>query len=439
VFVATYPAMLKIYSKFDPGFFDLVIADESHRSIYNIYGDLFRYFDALQLGLTATPVEMVSRSTCRLFDCDFKQPTTNYDLERAVEEGYLVPYQVVKHTTKFLRDGIKGNALTPEQVAELEDRGIDPNALDFESQEIDRAIYNKDTNRKILRNLMDHGIRQADGQTLGKTIVFARNHRHAKLLEELFDEMFPQYAGKFCQVIDHYDPRAETLIDDFKGDGKNDQLTIAISVDMLDTGIDVPPVVNLVFARPVKSPVKFWQMVGRGTRLCRDLFGPGKHKTHFQVFDHWGVVEYHGLTPRDVTVSQSKSTMQRLFEARLSLAKQALDAAEVDFFDDLAKWIHKSINSLDEQALAVRDKWKIKKQMSDLEVIRQFAANTVVLLETEIAPLMQWVDIRGHSDAYQWDLLVTKIQEEKLKKSARFDDFVGEAIGQLHQMTASFQ
>ncbi len=434
VFVATYPAMLKVFARFDPGFFDLIIADESHRSIYNIYGDLFRYFDALQLGLTATPVEMVSRSTCRMFDCDFKHPTSNYDLERAVEENYLVPYQVVKHTTRFLRDGIKGHALTPDQVAELEDKGIDPNALDFDSQDIDRAIYNKDTNRKILRNLMDHGVRQADGQTLGKTIVFARNHRHAKLLEELFDEMFPQYAGKFCQVIDNYDPRAEQLIDDFKGDGSNDQLTIAISVDMLDTGIDVPEVVNLVFARPVKSPIKFWQMVGRGTRLCKHLFGPGKHKTHFQVFDHWGVVEYHGMKPRDVVVSQSKSTMQRLFEARLTLAKTALEKAEVDFFELIAQWLHKAINGLDDKALAVRDKWKVKKQMSDLGTLRSFAPNTVVVLETEIAPLMQWVDIRGHSDAYQWDLIVTRIQQEALTKSAAFDDYVGDAIDVLHQL-----
>ena len=434
IFLATYPAMLKIFERFDLGFFDLVIADESHRSIYNVYGDLFRYFDALQLGLTATPVEMVSRSTCRLFDCDFKQPTANYDLERAVEEGYLVPYQVVKHTTHFLREGIKGRALTPEQVAELEDKGIDPNALDFDSEEIDRAIYNKDTNRKILRNLMDHGIRQADGQTLGKTIVFARNHRHAKLLEELFDDMFSQYAGKFCQVIDHYDPRAEDLIDDFKGEGSNDRLTIAISVDMLDTGIDVPEVVNLVFASPVMSPIKFWQMIGRGTRLCKNLFGPGRHKTHFQIFDHWGVVEYHGLKPRDVVVSQSKSTMQTLFEARLDLAKEILKAAEVDFFDTLAQWLHKAVNSLDDKALSVREKWKVKQQLGELPVIRQFAPNTVVLLATEIAPLMQWVDIRGQADAYQWDLLITRIQREKLKGSGRFDDLVGEAIGRLTQL-----
>lgn len=431
IFLATYPAMDKIYQRFDPGFFDLIIADESHRSIYNVYGDLFRYFDALQVGLTATPVEMVSRSTCRLFGCDFKEPTANYSLDRAVEEGYLVPYEVVKHTTRFLREGIKGHALSPEELTQLEEQGVDPNTLDFSGDDIDRAIYNKDTNRKILQNLMDNGIRQADGQTLGKTIVFARNHRHAKLLEELFSEMYPQYAGKFCQVIDNYDPRAEALIDDFKGQGSNDQLTIAISVDMLDTGIDVPEVVNLVFARPVKSPIKFWQMVGRGTRLCKNLFGSGKHKTRFQIFDHWGVVEYHGAQQREVTVSQSKSLMQRLFEERLQLAKEALNKGEVDHFDTLAQWLAKAINRLDEKTIAVRDKWKLKCQLGELEVIRQFAPTTVTLLETDIAPLMQWVDIRGHADAYQWDLLVSRLQRAKLEKSTGYDDLKGDVLNLL--------
>ncbi|MEQ8407026.1 MAG: DEAD/DEAH box helicase family protein [Gammaproteobacteria bacterium] len=434
IFVATYPAMIKNYERFDPGFFDLIIADESHRSIYNVYGDLFRYYDALQIGLTATPVEMVSRSTCRLFECDFKLPTANYPLEQAVEEKYLVPYNVIKHTTKFLREGIKGHALTPEQIAELEDQGKDPNALEFESTDIDRAIYNKDTNRLILRNLMEQGIKQADNQTLGKTIVFARNHKHALLLEQLFNEMYPQYAGKFCKVIDNYDPRAESLIDDFKGEGDNHDLTIALSVDMLDTGIDIPEVVNLVFARPVKSPVKFWQMVGRGTRLCEDLFGPGKHKTYFQIFDHWGVVEYHGMKARDVVVSQSKSLMQRVFEARLTLAKTALQHAETDLFEQLAQWLHKSINSLDDKTIAVRDNWKIKQLMSDLETMRQFSANTVTSLELEIAPLMQWLDIRGHSDAYKWDLLLSQIQLEKLLNSGKFDDLVGTAIVQLWRL-----
>lgn len=431
IFLATYPAMDKVYQQFDPGFFDLIIADESHRSIYNVYGDVFRYFDSLQIGLTATPVEMVSRSTCRLFACDFKQPTSNYSLDRAIEEGYLVPYEVVKHTTKFLREGIKGHALSPEELAQLEEQGIDPNSLDFESGEIDRAIYNKDTNRKILQNLMDNGIRQADGQTLGKTIVFARNHRHAKLLEELFNEMYPQYAGKFCQVIDNYDPRAEALIDDFKGNGSNDELTIAISVDMLDTGIDVPEVVNLVFARPVKSPIKFWQMVGRGTRLCKNLFGPGKNKTSFQIFDHWGVVEYHGMQQRDVTINQSKPLMQRLFETRLELAKSSLNHGEVDHFDTIANWLTQAINSLNDKTIAVRDKWKLKRQLSELEVIRQFSPTTVTILETEISPLMQWVDIRGHADAYQWDLLISQLQQAKLAKSTSYSDLKGDVLNLL--------
>ncbi|MFV2055172.1 MAG: DEAD/DEAH box helicase family protein [Thiohalomonadales bacterium] len=434
IFVATYPAMIRNFRTFDPGFFDLIISDESHRSIYNIYGDLFRYFDALQVGLTATPVEMVSRSTCELFGCSFKHPTSNYSLERAIEEGYLVPYQVIKHTTKFLRDGIKGHALTDDEVAQLEDQGVDPNTLDFDGEQIDRAIYNKDTNRMILRNLMDNGIRQSDDQTLGKSIIFARNHRHAKLLETLFDELYPQYAGKFCQVIDNYDPRAEDLIDDFKGEGSNDQLTIAISVDMLDTGIDVPEIVNLVFARPVKSPIKFWQMVGRGTRLSENLFGPGKHKTHFLVFDHWGVVEYHGLQQREVTVTQSKSLMQRLFEARLELAKQSLQKGEVDLFDALAQWLCTAINSLDEKSISVKEKWKVKRQLSELDVIRQFAPTTVTQLEIEIAPLMQWMDVRGHSESYQWDLLLTQLQTEKLNNSARFEDRVGDALNNLHKL-----
>lgn len=434
IFLATYPSMLRSYAEFDVGFFDLIIADESHRSIYNIYGDLFQYFDALQVGLTATPVEMISRSTCRLFGCDFKHPTSNYTLEKAIEEEYLVPYTVVKHTTQFLREGIKGSKLTPEQIAELEDQGIDPNLLDFDAKDIDRAIYNKDTNRKILQNLMENGIRLADGQTLGKTIVFARNHDHAKLLETLFNEMYPQYGGKFCQVIDNYDPRAEELIDDFKGTGSNKALTIALSVDMMDTGIDVPEVVNLVFARPVKSPVKFWQMVGRGTRLCKNLFGPGKDKTQFLIFDHWGVVEYHGAKQREVEISQSKSLMQRVFESRLDLAKTCLDNALVDEFDTLAQWLAKAINSLDEKTIAVRDKWKIKRQMADLETIRAFAHSTVVTLQADIAPLMQWVDIRGHADAYQWDLLVSDLMQEKIRKSARCDDLVATALGNIHNL-----
>jgi len=267
VYLATYPAMMQIFRTFDPGFFDLIVADESHRSIYNVYRDIFDWFDSLQVGLTATPVELVSRSTCRLFECEFQEPDFNFSYEEAINSSppYLVPFEIYTHTTKFLREGVHGGRMTDEQISELEDQGIDPNTLDFEAREIDRAVYVTGTNDEVLKNLMENGIRRADDQTLGKTILFARNHKHALLLQERYDKLYPQYAGKFCQVIDNYEPRAESLIDDFK-DPKSD-LTIAISVDMLDTGIDVPEVVNLVFAKPIRSKVKFWQMIGRGTSL----------------------------------------------------------------------------------------------------------------------------------------------------------------------------
>ena len=166
--------------------------------------------------------------------------------------------------------------MTPEQRRQLEEDEIEPEAIQYEQRQVDKHVFNKDTNRRILRNLMENGIKVAGGSRLGKTIIFARNHNHAVLAAKLFDEMYPQYGGNFCRVIDNYDPRAEELIDDFKGEGKNPELTIAISVDMLDTGIDIPEVVNLVFAKPVYSYIKFWQMIGRGTRLCPDLFGPGQ-------------------------------------------------------------------------------------------------------------------------------------------------------------------
>ena len=247
IYLATYPAMAKYFDSFDVGFFDLVIADESHRSIYNRYRSLFSYFDALQLGLTATPVNFVERNTYELFNCKEKDPTFYYPYELAVEENYLSDFTIIKHTTKFLREGIKYNQMSDEQKNELENQVEDPEIIDYTKYQVDKRIFNKETDREILRNLMDNGMKIEDNTRLGKSIIFARNHKHALLLNELFDEMYPQYGSKFCAVIDNYVDRAEQLIDDFKGQGNNNDLTIAISVDMLDTGIDIPEVVNLVF------------------------------------------------------------------------------------------------------------------------------------------------------------------------------------------------
>ena len=439
IYIGIYQGMINDYENFDVGFFDLIIADESHRSIYNLYGDIFRYFDALQVGLTATPVEMVSRSTCHLFGCDYKTPTANYTLEQAVAQKFLVPYRIVAHTTKFLRDGIKAAHLSDEQIAQLEDQGIDPNTLDFEAKEIDNAIFNKDTNRIILRNLMENGIRDADGQLPGKTIVFARNIDHARLLHKLFDEMYPQFAGKFCAVIHSQEPRAEQLIDDFKGGDncKNDQLRIAISVDMLDTGIDVPDVVNLVFAKPVKSKVKFWQMIGRGTRLCENLFGLGKHKTEFLIFDHWGNFEYHEMAQEEVEPKAQKSLTQRRYEARLELARLALKQSELGAFAELATQLKADADALDDGTISVRDNWVAVQQARNPALLDQFAPTTVQILTDSVAPLMVALDVRGQGDALRWDLLLAEAQATALKNTTQINPLKDDILGWLDRLPAN--
>jgi len=431
IFLATYPAMQKVYQSFDVGFFDLIIADESHRSVYNVYGDMFHYFDCLQIGLTATPVDFVSRNTFSLFGCEGQVPTTNYDLEQAVKDGFLTPFEVFEHTTQFLREGIRLDILTKEQIQQLEEQGEDPSQYDFSSEQIDKIVYNKDTNRAILRNLMENGLRDVTGQAPGKSIIFARNHQHAVLMRQLFDEMYPQYGGKFCQVIDTYDPRAEQLIDDFKGQGANDDLTIAISVDMLDTGIDIPEILNLVFAKPIRSPVKFWQMIGRGTRLKENLFGPGRHKSIFRIFDHWGNFERFEMGYRPAEPIRSKPLMQLVFEERLTLAETALRQSEPAVFETIINLISKDIESLPEESVAVREKWREKRSLSVPATLKAFAPTTVAMLRQDIAPLMQWRNIRGSGDAYALDLLVGRIQLAVLRKSGAVADLKIDLLDRL--------
>lgn len=422
IFVGTYPAMMGIYETFDVGFFDLIIADESHRSIYNKYRDLFEYFDCLQVGLTATPVKFVERNTYKLFGCEDQDPTFNYEYEDAVKERYLVPFEVVRVTTKFLREGIKYSRMSPEERAEIEADTDNPHEVEFEAAQIDKQVFNKDTNRIILRNLMDNGIRDATGSRPGKSIIFARSHKHAELLQKLFDEMYPSYGGSFCRVIDNYEPNAEQLIDNFKN--ASHELTIAISVDMLDTGIDVPEIVNLVFAKPVKSYVKFWQMIGRGTRLCADLFGPGQDKESFRIFDHWENFEYFDerYKPREPT--RTKSLQEKLFEARIELLLAAHDALDGDCEARTAKLLLSQVTALREtNAIPTRERWKELEQLAKLEVIQPMHAATKANLLQYASPLMHLVTIRGQEAAYQFDLTMTQLQCAKLRTLPAYEDY----------------
>ncbi|MEO6563651.1 MAG: DEAD/DEAH box helicase family protein [Nitrosospira sp.] len=434
IYLATYPAVMQCYEIFDVGYFDLVIADESHRSIYNRYRDLFVYFDALQVGLTATPVQFIARNTFRLFGCENGDPTSYFSYQEAISHvpPYLVPFEVYTHTTEFLRRGIKYNQLSKEQQAQLEEDEADAKLIDYDDNEVDRAVFNKDTNRAILRNLMEHGLRNASGSHPGKTIVFARNHNHAALLAEVFDEMYPQYGGQFCRVIDNYDVRAEQLIDDFKN--PKNALTIAISVDMLDTGIDVPEVVNLVFAKPVKSYVKFWQMIGRGTRLCTNLYGPDRDKSGFRIFDHWGNFPYFEESYREANPSTSKSLLQKLFEARLQLADTALAAAHPDAFDLAIKLMQADIAALPSTTIAIREKWREVCDIQRPAVLSAPSAATHSSLLRDIAPLMQWRNTRDWEEAYQLDFVISRMQTELIRKSSVFNDLRDDLVALVAQL-----
>lgn len=438
IYLATYPAMMKCFETFDVGFFDLIIADESHRSIYNRYRDLLKYFDALQVGLTATPSkDLITHNTYDLFNCEDNIPTAFYSYDDAINDvpSWLSPFEVHTYTTPFLREGVKYKQMTPEQRRQLEENEIEPEAIQYEQRQVDKHVFNKDTNRRILRNLMENGIKVAGGSRLGKSIIFARNHNHAVLLQSLFDEMYPQFGGNFCRVIDNYDPRAEELIDDLKGEGKNPELTIGVSVDMLDTGIDIPEVVNLVFAKPVYSYIKFWQMIGRGTRLCKGLFGPGQDKKKFLIFDHWGNFEYFDEHYTEAeTNGNGKSVQQVLFEERIRLAEAAVVAQDHGAFDLACDLLLQDVRDLPDTAIAIRDKWREVKTVQQDGVINRFDAATKSVLLTTIAPLMQWRNITGHLPAYECDLICCRLQTALVKGSSRFDDLRDELVARVSDL-----
>ena len=340
VYLSTYPTMMNLVNarggdgmrRFGPGFFDLVIIDEAHRSVYAKYGFLFDYFDALLVGLTATPKNEVDRNTYRLFGLDYDArtggvPTYAYGLEQAVREGHLVPARSVSIGTRIMDRGIRYDELTPEQQAEWESKDWDedgdiPDRVD--ASDVNRKLFNADTIDKVLGVLMERGIHVDDGERLGKTIIFARNQRHAEEIKARFDMNWPELGGTFARVITHATRGAQSLIEDFEDPDKDPM--IAISVDMLDTGVDVPEVVNLVFFKPVMSRTKYWQMIGRGTRPRPDLFGPGRDKTEFLVIDCCDNVAYfnENIPERDVPVQPSLG--ERLFRLRLGLL-ETLDRA----------------------------------------------------------------------------------------------------------------
>jgi type I restriction enzyme R subunit len=327
VYVSTYPTMMGLINqgagderRFGPGYFDLVVIDEAHRSVYQKYRAIFSWFDALLVGLTATPKDDIDHNTYRLFHLEDGVPTDAYPLEEAVAEGYLIPPKAVIVPLKFVDRGIRYDELSEEEKDEWDSREWDDDGSvpdTVAADAVNKWLFNEDTVDKMLETLMLQGHKVSGGDRLGKTIIFARNNDHAEFIRARFDLNYPEYAGAFARVITYKTEYAQTLIDDFSTKDKAPH--IAISVDLLDTGIDIPEIVNLVFFKPVRSKSKFWQMLGRGTRLCPDLYGPGQDKTDFLIFDFCGNLEFFNADLARADGRVAASLAERLFAARLAV------------------------------------------------------------------------------------------------------------------------
>jgi type I restriction enzyme R subunit len=327
VFVSTYPTMMGLIDeafdgqrRFGVGHFDLIVIDEAHRSVYQKYGAIFVYFDSLLVGLTATPKDEVDKNTYGLFQLETGVPTDAYDLDQAVADGHLVPPVAISVPLKFQREGIKYAELSEEEKTQWDELDWNEDGTtpeEVSADELNKWLFNIDTVDKVLEVLMTKGQRVAGGDRLGKTIIFAKSNPHAEFIEQRFNANYPEHKGHFGRVVTYKTEYAQSIIDDF---AKKDTMPhIAISVDMLDTGIDVPEVVNLVFFKLVRSKTKFWQMLGRGTRLCKDLFGPGEHKQNFFVFDFCQNLEFFSQNPAGGEGTTTESLTTRLFKARLDL------------------------------------------------------------------------------------------------------------------------
>ena len=319
---------------FTCGHFDLIICDEAHRSIYNKYKDIFTYFDAPIVGLTATPKDEIDKNTYDIFELESGVPTYGYELAQAVKDGFLVDFVSVETELKFISNGITWDQLSDEEKEIYEDTFVDENGdypESIESSAINEWVFNEDTIKKVLRTLFTHGIKIDYGQKIGKTIIFAKNHQHAEKIFEIFNKEYPQLNG-YAKVIDNTINYSQTLIDEFSQKDKLPQ--IAISVDMLDTGIDVPEVLNLVFFKPVKSKAKFWQMIGRGTRLCEGLIN-GENKKEFYIFDFCGNFEFFRMNKGKASANML-AVQSAIFNLKFQIVYKLQDLAYQT--DELKQW-----------------------------------------------------------------------------------------------------
>jgi len=455
IMFSTYQTMINYIDsdekEFSVGRFDLIFIDEAHRSVFGKYGTIFDYFDSLLVGLTATPREEIERSTYELLEEEEGEPTAAYDYEQAVSDEYLCPYEVINRSTKIMTEGLKYDQLTAEERDQLEDtwtyekavNEIDPATeyhRDIQNNEINRYIYNGDTIDKVLQALMDEGLKVEDGDKIGKTIIFAMDHRHAELIVEHFSKLYPELGPDYCQLVDYSVKFVSNIIDRFEE--RNNFPQIAVSVDMLDTGVDVPDVLNLVFFKQVRSKIKFDQMIGRGTRLSPDLFGPGKDKKKFLIFDWCGNFEFFNKHPKGYVAKPAKSLEELLFcyKVDMALALQEAEHQEVEFdkalHDALKQELHGKVAQLTQSVIAVRKELALVEKFKQKETWTCLSAVDAEELKGRIAPvlpkstkehaakvfdfLLLQIELSLVSQQYNGNKAIVKVMEiaQKLQKKA---------------------
>ncbi|MBQ8578430.1 MAG: DEAD/DEAH box helicase family protein [Clostridia bacterium] len=373
------------------GHFDLVIVDEAHRSIYNKYKDIFTYFDAPLVGLTATPKDEIDKNTYEIFDLENGVPTYGYELAQAVHDGFLVDFMSVETKLKFIENGIVYDELSDEEKEEYEKKFLDENGDlpdSIASSALNEWVFNEDTIRQVLHILMRDGLRIDYGERLGKTIIFAKNHAHAEKIHEIFGKEYPHLPG-YTKVIDNYMTYAQSAIADFSDPQKLPQ--IAISVDMLDTGVDVPEVLNLVFFKKVMSKAKFWQMIGRGTRRCDGLMDGGD-KDKFYIFDFCGNFEFFRVSAGNASANQI-ALQGALFRLKAQIAFTLQDTAyqtpELMTFrqtlvDDM---VHK-VRELNRDNFAVHQHLRNVERYSDPANYAVLTYENTLQMAEELAPLL---------------------------------------------------
>ncbi len=442
IYISTYPTMLNIIREegntLSPHFFDLIVIDESHRSIYNTYAEVLDYFKAISLGLTATPTDIIDHNTFKLFNCDDGLPTFAYTYEEAVTNTppYLCNFQVMKIHTKFQDEGISKRTISLEDQKRLIHEGIEIEEINFEGTEIEKTVTNKGTNALIVKEFMEESIKDANGVLPGKTIFFCSSMKHARRIEAIFDSLYPEYKGELAKVLVSDDPRVYGkggLLDQFTN---NDLPRIALSVDMLDTGIDIRELVNLVFAKPVYSYTKFWQMIGRGTRLLE----PKKikpwctKKDRFLIMDCWDNFEYFKLNPKGKVNTEQIPLPVRFVGVRLDKIEKAIDTQNEAITEKEIQKLREQIQELPKNSVVIQEAATALYAIEDENFWTKLNHEKIEFLRTTIKPLFRTVSQTDFKAMrFRKDLLETslaKLANEKAKLDTLTANIV-EIIGEL--------